>query len=76
MFVATVINFLLSSLDTGNQIGAIVVLIQKALVLDIDSPLLKSELVNEASWSLPGVIDTWAGSLAVSIIFVATRFHH
>ena len=69
MFGATVVNFLLSTMDTGSQIGVTVVLIRKALVVDVDSPLSeKSELADHESWSLPDVIDTWAGSLAVSII--------
>ena len=71
MFGATVINFLLSTMDTGSQIGVTVVLIRKALVVDVDSPLSeKSELADHESWSLPDVIDTWAGSLAVSTVLL------
>ena len=73
MFGATAINFALSSLDTGSQLAFLIVLIRKALILDMDSPLSeKSELVDEAYWSVPDVIDTWTGSLAVSIILSPT----
>ena len=69
MFGATVINFILSSLDTASQLAVLIVLIRRTLILDMDSPLSeKSELVNNATWSVPDVIDTWAGSLAVSTI--------
>ena len=49
MFIATVINFLLSSLDTGNQVAWYIMFVRKALVLDINYPLLeKPELVTNA----------------------------
>jgi len=68
MFVAIIINFFLSSLATGSQVSVIIVLIRKALVLDTDYLSEKSKLVNTATWSVSDVIDTWAGSLAVSTI--------
>jgi len=68
IFVAIVINFFLSSLATGSQVAAIIVLIRRALVLDVDHLSEKSQLVNTATWGISDVIDTWAGSLAVSTI--------
>jgi len=49
MFIATVINFILSSLNTGTQVAGFIGLIRNALILDIDYPLLeKPELINNA----------------------------
>ena len=66
MFVATVINFVLSSLDTGAQVAGFVVSIRKGLTLDIDFPLSeKLELVRRAVWRLDIAID-WAENIPVS----------
>jgi len=66
MFVATVINFILCSLNTGDQVARFIVSIRKALVLDIDHPLSeKQELVNDALWNL-NVIGAWARYIPVS----------
>ena len=67
MFVATVINFLLFSLNTGNQVAGFVVFIRKPLILDIDYPLSeKLGLVYDALRDTNLVI-VWAANLPVSI---------
>ena len=67
MFVTTAINFLLSSLSVGNQVAVSIVIIRKALILDIDYPLLeKAELVQNALRDL-NIVISWARSLPVSI---------
>jgi len=67
MFIATVINFLLSSLNTGTHIAVFITSIRKALILDIDYPLLgKQQLVNNAVQSL-NTVEFWTGILPVSI---------
>ena len=51
MFIGTIINFLLASLNTGNQVAVVIVFIRKGLmiILDSDYPLLeKPELVTNA----------------------------
>jgi len=67
MFVATVINFLLFSLDTGTRVAGFIVLVRKALILDIDYPLSeKRVLVNKALQSV-NIIANWASAFPVSI---------
>ena len=67
MFVATAINFLLFSLNTGTQIAAFIVAIRKGIILDIDFPLPeKLPVVNNAIRKLYTVID-WSGNIPVSI---------
>jgi len=67
MFVATVINFLLSSLNTGTQVAGFIVFVRKALILDIDYPLSeKRVLVNKALQSV-NEVSNWAFSLPVSV---------
>ena len=69
MFVATVINFLLSSLNTGNQVAAFIVFIRKALniTLKTDYPLPeKPDLVNDVLRSV-NVVTFWAANLPVSV---------
>ena len=66
MFVATVVNLLLASLNTGSQIALFVVFIREALVLNPDLPLVeRPQLVNRSIWKLDVVAD-WAGNLPVS----------
>ena len=68
MFVATVINFLLSSLTTGNYVAGLIVYIRKSLmiILDIDYPLSeKLELVHNALRNL-NLVSYWASTLPVS----------
>ena len=66
MFVATAINFLLSSLVTGTQVSVFIGTIQKGLILDIDYPLSeKLGSVSKVVWDLDIVID-WAGTISVS----------
>ena len=67
MFVTTVINFLLSSLNTGTHVAIFIVFIRKALVLDIDYPLSKKpELVNNALQNM-NIVTLWSQTLPVSI---------
>jgi len=67
MFAMTVINFLLSSLNAGNQVAGFVVFIRKALILDIDYPLSeKPRLVNNVLQKV-NMVNIWAGTLPVSI---------
>ena len=66
IFLATVINFLLSSLNTGAQVAAFTVSIRMALILDIDHPLLeKPELINRALQNT-GIMASWARVFPVS----------
>ena len=66
MFLATTINFLVSSLNTGNSIALFIVFIRKALVLNIDYPLPeRQELVNNALRNV-NLVAIWASSLPVS----------
>ena len=66
MFVATVVNFLLSSLNTGTHVAVFIMSIRKALILDIDYPLSeKPQLVNNALQTL-NVVEFWSGILPVS----------
>ena len=65
MFVATMINFLLSSLYIGSHVAGFIVFIRKALILDIDySPSEKAESINNTLWN---VISGWAEILPVSV---------
>ena len=67
MFVATVIDFLLSSLNTGNQVAAFIVFIRKALIEDIHYPVSEMRaLVNNALREI-NLITFWAESFPVSI---------
>jgi len=67
MFAATVINFLLSSLCTANQVAYIIVFVRKALILDIDSSLFeRAELITSALRNL-NIVGFWAGGIPVSI---------
>jgi len=67
MFAVTVINFLLSSLNTGSQVASFIVFIRKALILDIDHPLSeKQEPVTNALRNI-NIVSFWAESLPVSI---------
>ena len=60
VFVMTIINFLLSGLNTGCEIATFTVFIRKVLVMDIDYPLSeKQELVNSALHDL-NIIYVWA----------------
>ena len=67
VFVATIINFLLFSLATGNEVATLVVFIRTALNLDIDYPLSeKPELVNNALRNV-NIVKYWATTFPVSI---------
>ena len=66
MFVATTINFLLSSLVAGAEVSIFVGSIGKVLILDIDYPLpAKLELLKNAVWNLYIAVD-WAGGISAS----------
>jgi len=66
MFAMTVINFLLSSWNTGNWIVGFIVPTQKAFMLNIDYPLSeKRESVNNALRNLT-IVTLWSGNLPVS----------
>ena len=66
MFIATVINFLSSSLSAGVAIGYFIVLIRKSLILDINyPPSEQSGLVNGALQNI-GTVAVWAVTLPVS----------
>ena len=67
MFVATVVNFLLSSLNTGSRVAIFIMSIRKALTLDIGYLLSeKSELVKIALRNV-NIVSIWTTSLPVSI---------
>ena len=67
MFIATIINFLLSSYNVGSEVARFIMFIRMALTQDIDSPLSeKRELVDNALRNLD-VIYLWAPDLPVSI---------
>jgi len=67
MFIATIMNFLLSSLNTVTEVALFIVFIHKALVLDIDYPLPeKRVLVNNVLHKLD-IVYFWAAYLPVSI---------
>ena len=67
MFIATVINFLLFSLNAGIQVATFIVFIRKALVPDIDQPLSEQlELATDALRNV-NIAAFWAEDLPVSI---------
>ena len=67
MFIATVINFLLSSLKTGPVVAFFTALIRKALILDINYLLSEDgELINDASRNV-NIVHSWASTLPVSM---------
>jgi len=67
MFIVTIINFLLFSLNTGIELGRFVVFIRMALTLDIDYPLPEKRVsVNNVLHKL-AIVSTWTGYLPVSI---------
>ena len=65
MFVATVINFVASSLNTGNHISEFIAFTQKAFI-DIDYPLSeKPQLVNNALRKAD-IVTLWTAIIPVS----------
>ena len=65
MFAATVINFILSSFNTGTEVARFVVFIRKpSLILDIDDLLSRKH--NNALWKV-NTLSNWAIYLPVSI---------
>ena len=66
MFMATVLNFLLFSLYVGTEVAGFVVFIQKALVDNIEIPLVdRPQLVDDAL-HVTNLIEFWAADLTVS----------
>ena len=67
MFVATAINFLLFSLNTGNEVAKFIVFVRKSLILDIYYPLSEKRVsVNKALRSV-NIVGLWAATFPVSI---------
>jgi len=67
MFVATVVNFLLYSLNTGTQVAAYIVLIRKALILDIAYSLSENPGLVYGALRHINVVMNWSGSIPVSL---------
>ena len=66
MFSVTVINFLLFSLSIGTEIAIFTTLTQKALILDIEYPLVaKLEFVSSVLQNLT-IVQFWSANLTVS----------
>ena len=70
MFVATVLNFLLFSLNTGAQVAKFIVFIRKPLIQDIHYPLSDNRLAELVNNTLRNVnlVGSWAGAFPVSTI--------
>ena len=66
IFAATVINFLLSSLNTGSIVALIIVFLRKALILDIYPLSEKRNFVGNALRNV-NIVTYWARSLPVSL---------
>ena len=64
VFLTTVINFILSSLNTGTLVAGFVAPIRKVLILD--NKYLLPEMVANAPWNVTAV-RIWAANLSVSI---------
>ena len=65
-FAATVINFILCSLNIGTTVAPFIMAIRKVLILDIDYPLLeKPDLINDALRDAT-IVNSWAGDVPVS----------
>jgi hypothetical protein len=76
VFIATIINFLLSSVNAGTQVVQFIVFIRKVLILDIDHPLSeKRELVDNALHNLD-IVNFWAADLPVSVKLSLCRIPH
>ena len=70
MFIATIINFLLSSLNLGAQVATLIVFIRKPLIQDIHYPLSVKRFEDLVYNTLRNVnlIGFWAGAIPVSTI--------
>ena len=67
MFVVTVTNFFLSSLNIGARVANFIMLIRKTLILDLDFPLSEQqELVVNALRNV-NIVAVWAANIPVSI---------
>ena len=75
MFIATIVNFLLFSLNAGIQVSLFIVLIRKSLILDIDRPaplapkkqVLADNVFRSYHLDKLDIIYFWAASLPVRI---------
>ena len=67
VFVVTVMNFLLSSLNTGSQVATLIVLIRNALTVDINHPLPEKQKSVNNALRTGNTIAFWAETLPVSI---------
>ena len=82
IFAATVINFLLSSLNTGSIVALIIVFLRKALILDIYPLSEKRNFVGNALRNV-NIVTYWARSFPVSIhlsfpdiVFIYARWRY
>ena len=68
MFVVTVINFLLLSLGVATTVAPFILLIRKALVLDIESPLPEKLASLQVDMVLQNliIVNVWSANLPVS----------
>jgi len=66
MFAATVINFLLSSLNTGTQVAIFIGFIRQVLILDVDYPLVEKLGLVVNSLQNVTIANVWAANLPVS----------
>jgi len=65
MFTATVINFLLASLNTGTEVALFTMFIRKILIPDIDYPLSeRRELVDQTLQNM-SIVTNWTAYLPV-----------
>jgi len=65
MFVVTVINVLLASLDAGTQVAIFFVLIRKGLILDVDYPPSEKPVLANDVLRNSTIIGTWTGCFPV-----------
>jgi len=66
MFAATIINFLLSSLNTGTQVTKFIRFIRQALILDIHDPLSKKPASVNNALLITNAISACTETLPVS----------
>ena len=66
VFVATFINFLLSSLNTGSQVAYFIVFTRKVLILDTNYPLSEKRELVKNTLRNANIVNWWAEDLSVS----------
>ena len=67
MFIATIINFLLASVYTGNAVAAFIVFIRRVLILNIDYTLSEKRVSVNYALQKTGIVALWAVGFPVSI---------